>query len=174
MKLFPAAIKSQNGFTLIEALVAMVVLTIGILSIYSMQIFAINSNSKASHVTIASNWAAERVEQITSTPYDDLLDIDGDGTNQDANAPAGLDDDGGNFGLDDLTQATADGQAVSTEGDYTVFWNVAVDVPVAGTKTIRIYIQHNNQSMNNIVTNNITNSVTSSMVTLQYLKQGSI
>ncbi len=80
MKSFHATLARENGFTLIEALVAMVVLTIGILSVYAMQITSINSNSKSSHVTYASNWAAQRIEQIISTPYDDLVDTDGDGT----------------------------------------------------------------------------------------------
>jgi len=178
MKIFPTIFTNEDGFTLIEALVAMVVLTIGILSIYSMQISAIQGNSKASHVTIASNWAAERIEQIMSTPYDDLLDTDGDGTGQDTVAPFGIDDNVGNFGLDDTLAAdgtvAADGQTTSPEGDYTVFWNVSFDYPVTGVKTIRIHIQDSNPSLNNIVTNNRTQSVTNSLVTLQYQKQGPI
>ena len=170
MKRYPAALLNENGFTLIEALVAMVVLTIGILSIYSMQVVSIDSNSKSSHVTIASNSAAELVERIISTPHDDLIDSDGDGTNQDNGAPFGLDDDGGNFGLDDLTLATADGQA--TSGDYSVFWNVAEDYPVIGVKTVRVYVQDNNPDMNNLVTNTRTNSVTNRLVTIQYFKEG--
>ena len=172
MKLLSAPLRREDGFTLIEALVAMVVLTIGILAVYSMQIFAIQSNSNSSNVTIASTWAATRVEQVIATSYDDLIDTDGDGTNQDSDAD-GVDDVGinNNFGLDDLTAATADGNATSAEGDYTVFWNVAVDLPLAGVKTIRIYIQDNNLTQNNIVTNNITGSVTNSLVTVQYLKE---
>lgn len=138
----------QCGFTLIEVLIAMFVLTIGIFALYSMQITALNTNARANSMTIASNWASDRVEGLLNRPYDctplrtnchDLDDINGDGTNQDANDD-GIDDDGGNFGLDNATAASVDGRAISPDGQYTVFWNVAIDTPVPDTKTIRVMV----------------------------------
>lgn len=55
---------NQEGFTLIEVLTAMVVLTIGILSMYAMQITAIRGNSNANQITTASNLALSQIEEI--------------------------------------------------------------------------------------------------------------
>lgn len=157
---------NENGFTLIEALIAMVVLAIGIFSLYSMQVTSIQNNSKASNITLASNWGAEKVEEILSLPYDNLIDTDGDGTAQDS------DDDGlddvipiNDFGLDDIAEvvgpAGPDGKVTSPDGNFTVFWNVAPDVPLPGTTTVRIHVQDNNQKMLN-------------PVTIEYVKEGPI
>ncbi len=95
---------SNQGFTLIEVLVAIVVLTIGVLSLYAMQVSTINGNAAAKIMTVNSNWASDRIEILLSRPYDcnpfkanchDLDDVNGDGTNQDANND-GIDDSGGN------------------------------------------------------------------------------
>lgn len=138
--------KNSNGFSLIEVMVAIVILSIGILSLFAMQTTAIQTNGTASSISIASSWVTDRIEILVNRPYDcvsnlpgchDLDDDDGDGTNKDANLD-GIDDSGGNFGLDDVTAASADGRFTSPDGRYQLFWNVAVDVPVPDSKTIRV------------------------------------
>lgn len=141
---------SQGGFTLIEAIIAMGVLAVGIIAMYSMQVTAIDGNHKAYVITTASNWAATEVEDILSRPYDDLEDVDADGTNQDSDED-GIDDDGGNFGLDDVTDISADGTLTSSDGQFTIFWNVAEDTPMPRTKTIRVHVQDEKGVMQNIV-----------------------
>ena len=74
-------LKAENGFTLIEALVAMVVLTIGILSLYSMQITSIHGNAKSSRITTAATWDMNQVERIIGMDYDDAT-INADGNYQ--------------------------------------------------------------------------------------------
>lgn len=54
----------NNGFTLIEILIAMVVLSIGILGLYSMQVTAIRGNKSANDLTEASRAASEVIEHI--------------------------------------------------------------------------------------------------------------
>jgi prepilin-type N-terminal cleavage/methylation domain-containing protein len=139
----------DNGFTFIEMLVAIMLLSVGIVALFSMQVTAIDSNSIANRMTERTNWASDRVEILLNRPYDctpaatncsDLNDDDGDGTNQDADKD-GVDDDGGNFGLDDNTPATADGRDTSPDGFYTILWNVALDQPISGCKTIRVIVQ---------------------------------
>ncbi len=148
-KLYPAI---NSGFTLIEAIIAMAILSIGIISLYAMQITSIQQNNRASNITIATNWAAEKTEEIINMPYDQLLDVDGDGTNQDPN-DKGIDEvGGGNFGLDDVTAAeTPDGQQVSPDGNYTIYWNVATDHPIPGNKTVQVNVIDNNQQMKNVL-----------------------
>lgn len=143
MKNFSKAIasSSQSGFTLIEVLIAVAIFTIGILSVNAMQIAGIKGNSSANRITESTSWASDRIETLLGLDYSDtdLDDDDGDGTGEDGNND-GTDDDGGNFGLDD-TGANADGTAVSPDGYYTIYWNVAVNYPFPDIKTINVIIE---------------------------------
>ncbi|MFO7761176.1 MAG: type IV pilus modification PilV family protein [Thermodesulfobacteriota bacterium] len=134
----PLLSKDNRGFTLTEIMIALAIFTIGILAVNAMQIASIKGNSKARQITEAGNLACDRIERIIALDYDDsaLADDDGDGTDQDADLD-GVDDDGGNFGLDHETAATADHSTISVDGNYKIFWNIAVDQPVYNNKTIR-------------------------------------
>lgn len=139
-------LSDENGFTLIEALVAVVVFSIGLAAFFTMQTTVIKGNSTASGLTTASTWAADRVERLLAMDYDDILDTDGDGTNQDADYN-GVDDAGNDFGLNDT--APADGTDTSPDGLYTIFWNVAdwvTPVPSSSestVKAVRVIVQRN-------------------------------
>ena len=67
-------LNNEKGFTLIEALVAMAILTIGILALITMQTTAFKGNSKARGITTASNWAQDRIETLFNTKYELLAD----------------------------------------------------------------------------------------------------
>lgn len=134
---------SDRGFTLIEAVVALAVLSIGILTINIMQTGAVRSNYRASQITTASARAGDRMERINSLPYNDvsLTDQNGDGTNQDTDKN-GLDDDDvdaiANFGLDETVNA--DYTIPFPDEGLTMHYNIAVDHPLENTKTIRVII----------------------------------
>jgi type IV pilus assembly protein PilV len=130
---------NEKGFTLLEVIVAISVLTIGLLAVASMQVSAIRGNASAYGITEATSWAADQVEKLMVLPYDhsELVDTDGDGTDEDVNGD-GVDDDGGNFGLEDTTVNTADHQV--TRGKYTVYWNIAADVEADNTKTVNVIV----------------------------------
>lgn len=129
------------GFTLIEVLIAMSVLSIGIMAMYSMQITSLKGNATANRITAESTWAADQIETMVAMDYADFKDSDSDGTNQDQNLD-GVDDDGEDFGLSDIG-TNADGSRVTADGFYSVFWNVAEDLPAINAKTVRIIVQHN-------------------------------
>ena len=135
----------ETGFTLIEVLIAMVILIIGILTLYTMQTTAVRGNVHANKITEAATWDADQVERMLGLDYNSaalLKDTDKDGTGQDLNHD-GVDDNGGNFGLDD-TGSAADGTASSQDGGrYTISWNIARDVPMPNLKTIRVIVQDN-------------------------------
>ena len=61
----------QDGFTLIETMIAMVVFTIGILGLFGMQTAAIKENLAANSITTGSSWASSRVEELITNNYDD-------------------------------------------------------------------------------------------------------
>ena len=60
---------NKDGFTLLETMIALVVLTIGILAMMTMQTSAITGNYRASTMTIASNIASRQVEQLRNLPF---------------------------------------------------------------------------------------------------------
>lgn len=143
----------EKGFTLIETIVALFVFTVGILALNQMQVMSIYSNSDASGLTGASSWAAGQVENILRLDYDDPLLADdgdgvnpagaGDGTGEDTVPNDGIDDDGGDFGLNNITAISADGFLASPDGNFMIYWNVAVDEPMRNIKTIRITVVRN-------------------------------
>lgn len=65
--------KGENkGFTLIEVMVALVVLLIGMLGVMGMQYYAVTGNAASREMRIATNLAQQIVEQVKSTPYANL------------------------------------------------------------------------------------------------------
>lgn len=123
---------SQAGFTLIEVLIAILILSIGILGVAVMQISAIDGNSIAIHLTGAANEGGDTLETLIPRSYADASLSDA--SNAGANA--------GVTGLSntDTAGSLADGGPV-VQGDYTIFWNVAENYPVFGTKTIRVLVR---------------------------------
>ena len=139
-------ISCQKGFTILEVLIAIAVLTIGILGVNAMQVSSLKGNSIANKITEGSNWAADRMERIIVMPFDsgsNTLDDDGDGAADEADEQF-LDTDGDDLaGLGDDTTATADGFFVSPDNEYTLYWNAAINQPAANMKTINIIVQSN-------------------------------
>jgi len=68
----PKSICNQ-GFTLIEVLIAMSIFAIGILAVGSMQVSAINKYAGARNSTTVVNLAKDRVEELNGLAYDDDL-----------------------------------------------------------------------------------------------------
>lgn len=64
--------RNNNGFTLVEVMIAMVVLLIGMLGVLSMQYYAITGNASSRELRMATNLSAEIIEQLKSTPYANL------------------------------------------------------------------------------------------------------
>ena len=152
VKQFFKTCSSEKGFTLVEVMIALAVFTIGILAVNAMQTKAISINTSANKLTLASSWASDRVERIFALDYDDPLiadtDGDGNGNTEDADDD-GVDDDDNldtvvddneNFGLHHDTDVTADGTDTSPDNSYTIFWNVADNIPMPNTKTIHIIV----------------------------------
>jgi len=156
---------NNKGFTVIEVLCAMAVLTIGILALQMMQVKSIDENADAAGISSKSMMAASYIENIMRLKYDavDLDDVDGDGDakSHDVNLDGIDDSDPTNaniakydFGLHhyQCCQDNNDAQGIPVPGcvdkadhcgaydQYDVYWNIAVDYPVKNTKTINIIV----------------------------------
>ncbi len=124
---------NSKGFTLIEIMIAMVIFSIGLLAVATMQISSIDGNSTAYHLSEAVALAQDKTEELMAMNYEytDLTDTDGDGNNG-----GGLDDTGGNADFSILN------------GIYTVNWNVSTDFPIDNTKSVRVIVNWTDQGAN--------------------------
>ena len=126
---------SQNdkGFTILEVIMAVSILTIGLLAVASLQITAIRGNSMSMEYTESTEKVQDIIEKLYNKDFtdDELNDDNGDGVN----------------GLDNITEDTADHYIPGQE--YDIFWNVANNTARDsdgwysrdGVKTIRIIIK---------------------------------
>jgi type IV pilus assembly protein PilV len=130
----------QEGYTLVEILIAITILAFGLLAVATMQVRAIKTNAIASSISQGLTLGQAQVEELMNLAYSHpaLSDTDGDGTNQDADDD-GVDDDGDNFGLSH-TVGEADNNTPETNDGYSIYWNVAVDEPMISSKTVRVIV----------------------------------
>jgi prepilin-type N-terminal cleavage/methylation domain-containing protein len=104
------------GFSLIELMIALVVLAVGVLGVWSMQYTAIEGNTTAKRITEAGGLAADRVEKLMRLPY--LTD-----SNDPNSFPA------------DMTP----GGHTLDEPPYTLDWTVsAPDTPIDNVMTVTV------------------------------------
>ena len=91
----------EKGFTLLEVIIAITILTVGLLALASMQVSAIKGNTLALGFTEATSWTSDRIEKLMILPYDHahLVDTDGDGVGN------RLDEDDDNDGVMDVLES---------------------------------------------------------------------
>jgi type IV pilus assembly protein PilV len=117
-------IQKDQGFTLIEVLIAITIFAVGLLAVAAMQTSAITVNSTAGQITTRMTWAQDKLEELMALPYSDppLEDL--------GNPPSGTDSAG------NLHQETiSDGS-----DNYTISWAVTDDTPITGTKLITVTV----------------------------------
>ena len=79
---------SEAGFTLLEVIAAVSILTVGLLAVASMQTAAIQGNDKAYRVTEGATWAQNQLESLMGLSYDNpLLDNGTDKTDPTLSRP---------------------------------------------------------------------------------------
>jgi type IV pilus assembly protein PilV len=147
--------KDKKGFTLIEVVIAMAILSIGILAVTAMQIEAIRGNADASVRSQANAVALSVLEELKRLPFDDANLTAG------ANLNAGMAIAGGTPTPASADHVYAPGQMpllsniyrvigtnlVDSSGtNYQIFWNVDKTPVVIGTEsfipfcTIRLFM----------------------------------
>ena len=65
------AAQSKKGFSLLELLIALVILAVGLLGVAGMQVTSISGNAFSNNVTIATGLAQSRIEELKKLPNSD-------------------------------------------------------------------------------------------------------
>lgn len=116
-------IHGKGGFTLLEVLIAMFVATVGLLALAMMQGNSIQGNSYGSQLTLATNLAQDKLEELNSAELD---------TSESVSTP--------------LKPGITDADTLETIDDYrelggTVFnrsWNVAANTTFSRIVTVTV------------------------------------
>ena len=66
-------INYNGGFTLIEAVISLGILSIGILAMFSMQTLGVRGNASAIRISTQATWGADKIEQLISGEYKDVV-----------------------------------------------------------------------------------------------------
>jgi len=120
-------LKKEDGFTLIEVLIAITIFAVGLLAVAAMQTSAIRMNSTAGKLTNLSTWGMDKIEELSALPYNNPW-------LQAAGNPPGTDTDGNTH------------REVS--GDYTISWTVIDDNPATSIKNISITVTGRGKTAN--------------------------
>lgn len=123
MKFFSStrfASASTAGYTIIEALIALAIFSIGMIAVSALQMMSLKSTGDVAAKTQAWAILNDQVERLKSMPFyanDNGLDDDGDGT------------------IDNLTEEIPDLSAGNHSANrlnnmYTVHWQVVNDQPI--------------------------------------------
>jgi type IV pilus assembly protein PilV len=64
-------ISKNEGFTLLEVMIALVILSVGLLGLAALQLVAVKSNSFSSEMTYATMIAQQQIESLKSLPFTD-------------------------------------------------------------------------------------------------------
>jgi type IV pilus assembly protein PilV len=103
-------LKKEDGYTLIEVLIALTIFAVGLLAVAGMQISAIRMNSTAGNLTNLSIWGMDKIEELIAIPYSDHF-------------------------LDSAVNPHQE-----QLGDYTISWTVIDDHPITNTKNITVTV----------------------------------
>jgi type IV pilus modification protein PilV len=69
------SLKNEQGFTIVEVMVALAILSFGILAVASMQTSSLLSTTRSNAVTVATNIATDRMERLISLPFDTVATL---------------------------------------------------------------------------------------------------
>ena len=133
----------ESGLTLLEVMIAVVVLTVGILALNAMQVSAIRVNSAAGNLTKAVSAGQGWLESLLGLPYDHeaLRDVDMDNHASNQERRESL-----RRPLPPLPEpAIADPATYKPEhqirrGKYLICWNIEDDLLVPRTKSINVVV----------------------------------
>jgi type IV pilus assembly protein PilV len=106
-------IHRDEGFTLLEVMISLVILSVGLLGLAALQLVAVKNNAFSSEMTYATMLAQQQAEILKSRAFTD----------------------------GDLTEGDHSAMGSSKGVLYTVAWNVTDNTPDTDMKTINLTVQ---------------------------------
>jgi prepilin-type N-terminal cleavage/methylation domain-containing protein len=126
----------EKGFTLIEVLVAIVILTFGLLAVGTMQISAIRGNFMGGNTSIALSLASEKMEDLLNKDFNHAELVDSvSGNNTTLSSTTSVD----NY------EYVAEEGIVGAGGFYRRIWNVADETSPTRKSVVVIVTWENNR-----------------------------
>ena len=133
---------NNQGFTVVELMVAVVITVIAFVGLATMEIACINGNSIASNVTTGMTMAQDTMEELKCLHINDPR-LDDNNVSNNVNLRDGIEDfaDVGSLATADDGHREENIDAKGNPGGaYTRFWNVADDTPLDGQKTLMVIV----------------------------------
>ncbi len=141
MRTLNRRVERDKGFSLVEVMVAMVILAVGLLSLAQMMVVATNANALSGRMTACAALAKEQLELLRAVPFyidvqnkvrDDRL-ADGGDVNADATNGAGV---------NTFQYYDQEGQPTGGNGQYVVRWMVEnVSPPAMPMEMLRVTVR---------------------------------
>lgn len=127
----------QQGFTIIEVMIAVAILSVGLLGIASMQMSAIRGNNLSDNITCALTLAEDKMEELLGMDYvnPDLEDVTY--TNNDDLSRI-------DPGWIDRQELNIDETGKTGAGQFRRVWNIADNKPIENNKTITVIVLWDN------------------------------
>ncbi len=140
---------NNQGFTVIELMVAVVIVVIAFAGLATMEIACVNGNSIAGNVTTGITLAQDKMEELKSLNLNDPKLNDNNVSNN-ADLRAGVK----NFSNVGNSATADDGhreEHIDAKGNpggmYTRFWNIADNTPIDGQKTLLVVVTWKNSTV---------------------------
>lgn len=105
--------KREEGFTLVEVMIALVVLTVGLLGLAVLTGSIVGANALSRDRVAATTMAQGKMEELTNMSYSSLQNLAPQGTFTDSDNPGGA---------------------------YSREWSVSMDDPIPGTSTFEVKV----------------------------------
>ena len=127
----------QKGFTIIEVMIALVILAVGLLSVASLQMNAIKGNYLSDNITSALTLAEDKMEELLGLDYDnaELQDLF-EGNNDDLGIIES--------GWIDKEEININESGKVNAGHFRRIWNIADNMPIENNKTIKVIVTWDN------------------------------
>ena len=121
---------AEQGFTLIEVMAAIVILTFGLLAVGSMQISAMRGNFMGGNTSIALSLTSQKMEDLLNKPYNHAdLDDSVSGNNSTLSSVTSV----------DHQETLSEEGVVGANAFYRRIWNIA-DPPTSPTNTKNVMV----------------------------------
>ncbi len=104
--------KKEQGFTIVEVMIALSIFSIGILGVAAMQTSSVTGNASAMGYTEGSTWAMDQVESLMNLPYNHA----------------------------NLATTCSPCSRTSPDGVYTIDWTVTLPGPIPRTKQVDVTV----------------------------------